>query len=307
LKSSFLNFIANNKTNIIITVFIIVCMLLLLKFPARNNIITETFLKEDDVEYDDSEMALNNDTLEKYGLTALENIVIKEDAEVRRTPNIARYNTLYVLKFGTKIYTKSIDEENKSNIKIDESLLARETKNGFVAIYAVKPIKLSEKPVGYVAVEDIILKSEFKNFKPQPKRIEIEAPILAAIQSDLVVNGKTYKLIEDNKRFNNSIAYGDYNNDGATDFAVILDTEDNSDSVFLVYLMDIEKNTYRLNFTHSASSYLKINTIPKQSPIIFKTETTSFPFDGIQITTNEPNPFYYFYTANTNSFTQVKN
>ena len=143
MKFSLLDFIAKYKTNICICVFVIVCMLLLLKFPARNNIITKTFLKEDEVEYD-SEIAFKNDSLEKYGLMAVENIVIKEDAEVRRTPNIARYNTLYELKFGTKIYTKSSDEENKNNIKIDESLLERETKNGFVAIYAVKPITLSE-------------------------------------------------------------------------------------------------------------------------------------------------------------------
>ncbi len=306
MKFSLLNFIAKYKTNICICVFVIVCLLLLLKFPARNNIITKTFLKEDEVEYD-SEIAFKNDSLEKYGLMAIENIVIKEDAEVRRTPNIARYNTLYELKFGTKIYTKSNDEENKYNIKIDESLLERETKNGFVAIYAVKPITLSEKPVGYVAVEDIILKSEFKNFKPQPKRVVIEATILAAIESNLVVNGITYKLIEDNKRYNNSITYGDYNNDGATDFAIILDTPDNADSVFLVFFKDAEKKNYRLIFTNAATTYLKINTIPKQTPIIFKSETTSFPYDGIQITTNEPNPFYYFYTANTNSFTLVKN
>jgi hypothetical protein len=286
---------------------VVVGMALLLKFPTKDNVITESFLNEDDVEYDDSENNFKNDTLEKYGLTAVENIVIKDDTEVRRTPNIARYNALYVLKFGTKIYTKNYDDKNSKAKEIDKSIVERETKNGFVAIYAVKPITLSEKPVGYVAVEDIVLKTEFKNFKPQPKRIEIDASTLAAIQNDLVVNGKMYQLIEDNKRFNNSITYGDYNNDGATDFAIILDTEDNSDSVLLAYLMDTEKNNYRLIFTHSATSYLKINTIVKQTPIVFKTETTSFPFDGIQITSNEPNPIYYFYSANTNSFTLVKN
>ena len=282
-------------------------MLLLLKFPARNNIITKTFLKNDEIEYDYSGGSNQNDTLEKYGLIALENIVIKEDAEVRRTPNTARYNTLYVLKFGTKIYTKNSDEENKNTITIDESLLQRETKNGFVAIYAVKPITLSEKPVGYVAIEDIIKRSDFKNFKPQPKRIVFDTEIVAAIERNSVINGIKYKFIKDNLRFNNSITLGDFNNDGITDFAVVLDTEDNTASIFLVYFMDVEKNTYQLVFTNAATSFLKINTIPKQTNIIFKSETTFFAFDGIQVTTNEPKPFYYFYTPNTNSFTVVKN
>jgi len=291
-----------------IAIFVMVCMLLLLKFPARNNIITKTlFNSDDEVEYDYSGGSNQNDSLYKYGLIALENIVIKEDAEVRRTPNIARYNTLYVLKFGTKIYTKSIDKENENHVYADTSLLERETKNGFVAIYAVKPTTLSEKPVGYIAIEDLIQKSEFKNFKPQPKRMGIEATILATIQKNLVIEGVTYKLIDDNKRFNNSIAYGDFNNDSNPDFAVILDTQDNSDSIFLIYLMDVEKKDYRLVFTNAATSFLKINTIAKESKIIFNAETTSFPFDGIQVTTNEPAPFYYFYTANNNSFTVVKN
>ena len=284
---------------------VIVSMLLLLKFPARN-IITKTFLKDEEVEYDYSGGSNQNDTLEKFGLIATENIVIKEDTEVRRTPNIARYNTLYELKFGTKIYTKNIDEENKTTT-IDESLLLREAKNGFVAIYAVKPITLSEKPVGYVAMEDIIKKSEFKNFKPQPKRMVFDAEILATIERNSTIDGIHYKLIEDNRRFNNSITFGDFNNDGITDFAVVLDTEDNTDSVFLVYFMDVEKNTYRLVFTNPATSFLKINTIPKQTNITLKSETISFPFDGIQVTSNEPTPFYYFYTANTNSFTVLKN
>ena len=279
-------------------------MLLLLKFPARN-IITKTFLKEEEVEYDYSGGSNQNDTLEKFGLIATENIVIKEDTEVRRTPNIARYNTLYELKFGTKIYTKNIDEENKTTT-IDESLLIREAKNGFVAIYAVKPITLSEKPVGYVAMEDIIKKSEFKNFKPQPKRMVFDAEILATIERNSTIDGIHYKLIEDNRRFNNSITFGDFNNDDITDFAVVLDTEDNSDSVFLVYFMDVEKNAYRLVYSNPATSFLKINTIPKQTNIILKSETTSFTLDGIRVTTNEPTPFYYFYSASTNSFTVVK-
>ena len=304
MKFSFINFITKNKTSIIIVTAVIVSMLLLLKFPARN-IITKTFLKDEEVEYDYSGGSNQNDTLEKFGLIAIENIVIKEATEVRRTPNIARYNTLYELKFGTKIYTKNADEENKTTT-IDESLLQQETKNGFVAIYAVKPITLSEKPVGYVAIEDIIKRSEFKNFKPQPKRIVFDAEILVAIEHNSVIDGIHYKLIEDNRRFNNSITFGDFNNDDITDFAVVLDTEDNSDSVFLVYFMDVEKNAYRLVYSNPATSFLKINTIPKQTNIILKSETTSFTLDGIRVTTNEPTPFYYFYSASTNSFTVVK-
>lgn len=306
MKLSFVAFITRYKTYIIVTLLVIVCLLLLLKFPAKDNIITETFLKDDEVEYDDSEIIDKNDSLGKYGLCALENIIINEDAKVRRTPNVARYNTLYELKFGTKIYTKGIDMENKNHSFVDPSLVERENRNGFVAIYAVEPITLSEKPVGYVAAEDIILKSEFKNFKPQPKRIEIDPLVLSAIQSNLTFNGVNYKLIEDNKRFNNSLAYGDYNNDGNRDFAIILDTEDNADSILLIYFMNEDKSGYHQVFSTFATPFLKINTVPKHTTIVFSSESTAFPFDGIQITSSDPKPFYYFYTANTNSFTVVR-
>ncbi len=285
---------------------VIVCLLLLLKFPARDNIITETFLEDDEVEYDDSKISEKNDSLGKYGLMAIENIIITDNAKVRRTPNVARFNTLYELKFGTKIYTKGIDMENENHSYVDASLVEREIKNGFIAIYAVKPIRLAEKPVGYVAIEDIILKSEFKNFKPQPKRMEIDPLVASALESNLTINGITYKFIEDNKRFNNSLAYGDYNNDGNTDFAIILDTEDNLDSILLVYFMNADKTSYHRVFSVFATPFLKVNTIAKQTPIVFSTESTTFPFDGIQITTDDPKPFYYFYTANNNSFTVVK-
>jgi hypothetical protein len=270
LRFSITDFIAKNKTNIIITILVIVSMLLLLKFPARNNIITKTFLNDDEVEYDDALISDKNDSLEKYGLCAIENIIIEANAKVRRTPNIARYNTLYELKFGTKVYTKVIDAANENHIYVDASLVERETKNGFLAIYAVKPITLSEKPVGYVAIEDIILKSEFKNFKPKPKRMVLDAEIVAAIDRNLLIDGIRYKFIEDNERFNNTITFGDFNNDEITDFAVVLDTEDNSDSVFLVFFMDVEKKSYRLVFTNAATAFLKINTIPKQTNITFK-------------------------------------
>ena len=70
--------------------------------------------------------------------------------------------------------------------------------------------------------------------------------------------------------------------------------------------MDGEKKTYQLHYANPAATFLKVNTVAKNTTFILKSETTSFPLDGIQITTNEPAPFYYFYTANTNSFTVVK-
>ncbi len=282
---------------------------LLVKLPKKN-IIKETFFKEDEIEYDytDGEEAL--DTLEHFGLCANENFVVREDAEVRRTPNIAKYNTLYKLRFGTKVYTKNIDKENINDIDVDESLVNRETKNGFVAIYSVKPITLSEKPVGYMAVEDIIEKSEFKNFKPKPEKsppLVLPSDIQAVIESNLTIDGVAYQFIQDEERYNNSLSYGDYNDDGTTDFAIVLDNADQSESILLLYVLQPNRDKYNLMYKKVHSPLMKIKTVLKDTKISVNFEVTSFPIDGIYITNNEPATYFQIYNAVDKSFMVFKN
>ncbi len=262
---------------------------------------------KDKVEYGYPDSGETTDTLEKFGLCANENFVVREDAEVRRTPNIAMYNTVYKLKFGTKVYTKNADKE--SNIKADDSLLERETRNGFVAVYSVKPVMLSDVPVGYMLREDIIEKSEFKNYKPQePKAPPLIIPddIKAVIESHLTIEGINYKVIENEERFNNSLCYGDFNNDGMTDFAVLLDKADNSGTALLVYVQQPNKKTYSLVYSKLHPTLLKIKTIAKNTQINVDYEMTSFAVDGILITNAASATFFQVYDTRDKSFTVFK-
>jgi hypothetical protein len=300
LKTRLLEIIKRNKKALLITLFVIIGVILVLKLPKKN-ILSETFFNSDDTEYKYSDGVKKGDTLEKFGFCANENYVIKDVADVRRTPNVAMYNSTYKLKFGTKVYTKNIDKENKNNIDVDESLLDRETKNGFVAIYSVKPVTLSDMPVGYIAIEDIIEKSEFKNFKPEPKEIErtkIETSILSTIESHLLIDEIDYKLIEDNNRFNNTITYGDFNDDGNQDFAIVLDKLDNSESILLVYAFNPEKNAYELIFKKAQPLLVQLKTIKKDTSISVNFEMTSFPLDGT---------FFQIYNTHDNTFMVFKN
>ncbi len=309
MKTSFLEKIINNKKLIITTLIVITGFLLLFTIPKKN-IITTTFFNNDDEKYEYSDGVRKADTLEKFGFCANENYIIKENADVRRTPNIAMYNTIYKLKFGTKIYTKNIDLENKTNIDVDESLLERETKNNFVAIYSVKPIMLSDLPVGYVAKEDFVEKSEFKNFKPIPKElvpIEIESGIKSTIESNLFIDEVEYQFCKDIVRFNNSIAYGDFNNDGENDFAVNLDSKTNSNSIVLVYFKNTKDNVYDLIYKKEHDTLITIQTINKDAKIEVNDEITDFPLDGFIIKDMNSNTFFHIFNPDNNSFMVFKN
>lgn len=287
-------------------VVVIVGVLLYLKSQKKETGKEQHPVKQNAVEYQTAATE-TNDTLEYLGFTANENFVVREGAEVRRTPNIAAYNTLYELKFGTKVYTKNIDKENKNNVAIDESLLEQETRNGFVAIYSVKPVTLSEKPVGYIFNEDIIEKSEFKNYKPKAPPLLIPEAISTVIENNLNIDGATYTFIRDTERFNNSLCYGDFNDDQTVDFAVALDRADQTASILLVYALHPSKNTYSLLYKKEQPLLFKIVTVPKNTVTTVNYEATSFPVDGIRITNIEQQAFFQVYDTRDKSFTVFRN
>ena len=135
-------------------------------FYLHKNNVTEnpTLNKSNGVSYDDYYGKIKDDSLSKFGMCAVENYIVTDNADVRRTPNRAMYNSVYKLKFGTLIYTKEKDEEIEIE-NFDKTILERESRDNYVAIYAEKPILLSARPVGYVNKEDIYKKIDFDNYR----------------------------------------------------------------------------------------------------------------------------------------------
>lgn len=267
----------------------------------------KTFAKPEKVTYGNSDAGKTTDSLAQFGMAANENFVVRPDAEVRRTPNLANFNTLYKLKFGTKVFTKNIDPE--SLVKADtDSLMQREIRDGFIAVYSTKPLTLSDIPVGYMAVEDIIEKSKFQDYKPVEKAppLIIADDILSVIEKNLVIEGATYKLIDDTERFNNSLCYGDFNNDQSDDFAVMLDKADNSGSILLIYALQ-RRNKYELIYKKVHPLLTRIKTITKNTKVNVNYEITSFGIDGIHITNKDRATFFQVYEPRDKSFMVFKN
>ncbi|HLP63645.1 hypothetical protein [Flavobacterium sp.] len=295
--------IGKYKKYIIISLLVLIAFFVAYKFIKKESIL-ETFstsAKEDDYDYSDGNT--KNDTLEKYGFHAVENYVVKEVGEVRRTPNFAPYNTIHKLRFGTKIYTKEVD--STSNIEIDPALIAREIRNDYVAVYASKPVMFSDMPVGYMAKGDFVRKSEFKNFKPEPikpEKIEFDAGVKATIEETILTSNDGFALADDFRRYNKSVVYGDFNNDGQSDFSVLLDNADGTRSAVLIYFFNAEKNVYDLMLKKAYDGLLNIKSIKKTTSIVVNSESTSFPLDGVLITNASNSGYFHVFNPDNKSF-----
>ena len=295
--------ISKYKKYIIISLLVLIAFFVAYKFIKKESIL-ETFTtsaKEDDFDYSDGNT--KTDTLEKYGFHAVENYVVKEVGEVRRTPNFAPYNTIHKLRFGTKIYTKEVD--STSNIEIDPTLVAREIRNDYVAVYASKPIMFSDMPVGYMAKGDFVRKSEFKNFKPEPikpEKIEFDAGVKATIEESFINSNDDFRLPEDFRRYNKSVVYGDFNNDGQSDFSVLLDNADGTRSAVLIYFFNAEKNVYDLMLKKVYDGLLNIKSIKKATSIVVNSESTTFPLDGVLITNASNSGYFHVFNPDNKSF-----
>lgn len=291
------------KKYIIISVLVLVAFFIAFKFIKKETILETFSIKEEADTFDYSQGITKTDTLEKYGFHAVENYVVKEVGEVRRTPNFAPYNTIHKLRFGTKIYTKEID--STSNIKIDPALIARESRNDYVAVYASKPITFSDMPVGYMSKDEFVRKSQFKYYKPEPikpEKIEFDAGIKATIEESYLLNDDGFRLADDFRRYNKSVVYGDFNNDNLNDFAVILEQPDGSRSAILIYFFNAEKNIYNLMLKKPYEGLLTIKSVKKNTSVTVNSESTTFPIDGVTITNASQGGYFHVYNADNKSF-----
>lgn len=293
---------------------VIICIAVLVVFVYfylhKNNLINNGVVnKNNETDYDYYNSKTKDDSLSKFGMCAIENYVVTHNADVRRTPNRAMYNSVYKLKFGTLVYTKCKDEG--ITIKnFDKTILEREARDKYVAIYAEKPILLSDKPVGYIYADDIYKKNEFDNYKPKPKKkpeVKIESGIMSVIESNYSIDGEDYALTKDPNKKKSSIVYGDFNNDSHKDLAVVLENADATYSMVYIYLNNPEENNYKLAYHKKYENLLKIRAVKKEEGVMVNSEITKFPIDGVLITNIHFNSFYHVFNEDNKTFLVMPN
>jgi hypothetical protein len=257
----------------------------------------------------DSITSEEKDLLEKNGFYASENYIIANKAMLRRTPNEAQNNVIDSLKFGTKVYTKSVyfDEEGGGESG-DETLLANEKKNGFVAIYNTKPTKLSDQPVGYISEKVFVEQYEFENYKKYFSLKEfafLDSKIKKAIMDNSYFENVSYYLTQNSQRSPYVLCKGDYDGDGLKDFAVILDNVEKEYSSILIFLTNkVTKEPY-LAYRKAYTDYFKVKTVTKGSNVIKDSEPYVLTTDAVMMTGGEYTPQLFVYERDTNKFIPI--
>ncbi len=305
MKNKLLSFYFNNKNVILITLLGLAILFIGYKiFFSKKSTVTKESNPEYYEDYTTANPNLKGKTLEELGLKAQENYVIAEKGNVRRTQNYAQNNTVHELKFGTVIYTKVVD--SLSGIDVDEELILRENKKGYVAVYADKPKRITDVPVGFMDEKEIITKEKFKDFKPEIKIeevVKISPVIIDIVESNADFDGTPYMLSDNAKRNKETLIFGDYNNDGVRDMAAIVDNVNGSKSGLLLFFKTDEG--YQLALKKGFGTKVTARTIKKETPITLKTESTLFPIDGVYITTKN-SAFFHVYDTEIGEFMVIE-
>ena len=306
MKEKVLKFITDNKNILLIaTLVIAIGFVVYLLIPNKTSEVTIESNPEYYEDYSKADGSIKGKTLEELGLLAEINYIVAEPAKVRRTQNFAQNNTIYELKFGTTIYTKVID--STSLIKVDKLILERENKKGFIAVYADKPTRITDMPVGYISEEEFVAKKAFKNYKPEitvEEIVKIDIKFLDVIEANSTFDGIPYFLSDNAERVKNTLLFGDFNNDGIQDMAAIIDDIDVKKSGILIFFK--KDGVFKLAFKRSFLGVMKGKTVKKETPIILKSDSTIFPLDGIYITGKENNYFLVFDSESNDFMTITK-
>lgn len=171
--------------------------------------------------------------------------------------------------FGTKVFIKSVyDDEYEGNVG-DETVLENERVNEYVAVYASKPKTLSQKPIGYILEKVLTFEYEFNTFKKYFSLTEfkkLDSNIKRMINENSYLNGSQYYLTENTHKAPNAIAYGDFDSDGKKDVAVILDCVEKEQSLVLIFLYNASTKEPYIAYKTEFAEYLKIKSIPKETP-----------------------------------------
>lgn len=306
MKEKLLQFITKHKNTLLIVVLAIVILflgykLLFAKSSAEVTIESNPEYYED---YSKAKGIIKGKTLEELGLCAQENYIVAEVAKIRRTQNFAQNNTIYELKFGTTIYTKVID--STSSINVDSAIIARENKKGFVAVYADKPTRITDLPVGFIDEKEFVTKQAFKNYKPEIKVeeiVKIDVKYLDVIEANSSFDDVPYFLSDNAERVKSALIFGDFNNDGVNDMAAIVDDIDERKSGVLVFFN--KDGNYKFVYKKAFNAIMNAKTIKKETPITLKTESTLFPLDGIYISGKRENTYFIVYDSEMNEFITI--
>lgn len=154
-------------------------------------------------------------------------------------------------------------------------------------IYLTNPDLNKNQPKYNVAANNLIDSYSFDDYKSNFSLApfsSLSGGVKKLILSSNYNDGNTYKLTQNAARAKTSIAYGDYDGDGLTDVAVIMDSNEKQISRLLILCSNSATKQAYMAFAENYSDKMKVRGFKKGASVYMNTSNfTRAPQDGIVI------------------------
>lgn len=225
---------------------------------------------KDSVKVDPSKTVVYDEYDEEGGEPFTESYIISNEAFLRSAPAAEEGTKVKSLKFGERIY---VDNSGSSN--------------GYSKVYLSNPGTQQNTSVQpYYLLESVsVSQYEFDEFKKYFSLAPFSG--LASKTKKLILdedysNGTDYKITQNADRAKNSLSYGDFDRDGSTDIAIVLDNNEKQTSRLLIICTNKATKEPYLGFAENYSDKVRINTFKKGASVFMNSdEFSASPNDGI--------------------------
>lgn len=226
---------------------------------------------KDSVRVDSTRVTNGDDEFEDEGYEPYtESYVISNEAFLRSVPNANDDSKVQSLKFGERVYRDN-----------------RESPNGYAKVYLSDPGsgKTTTSQPYYLTESVVVSTYEFNDFKKYFSLAPFSG--LASKTKKLILDedysdGTDYEITQNGDRAKSTLAYGDFDQDGLGDVAIVLDNNEKQTSRLLIICTNKATKEPYLAFAENYSDKVRVNSFRKGASVFMNTdEFTPSPSDGI--------------------------
>lgn len=199
-----------------------------------------------------------------------ESYVISNEAFLRSAPNANDDTKVQSLKFGERVYLEN-----------------RESTNGYSKVYLSNPGS-GKNPTAqaYYLTESVVVShyqfEEFKKYFSLAPFSGLASKTKKLILDEDYSNGTDYEVTQNADRAKSTLAYGDYDQDGLADLAIVLDNNEKQTSRLLIICTNKATKEPYLAFAENYSDKVRVNSFKKGASVFMNSdEFTPSPSDGI--------------------------
>lgn len=195
-----------------------------------------------------------------------ESFVIANDAFLRNAPS--QESQAGSLKFGDRVW-------------IDNS----KSQGQYATVYLSKPQK-NAMPQTYYVTESVLVRDyefdKYKKYFSLGPFAKLASKTKKLILDNDYSKGTSYAITQNAERAKSTVCYGDFDGDGVTDVAVLMDNNEQQSSRILIICTNAATKDPYLAFAEDYSDRMKINSFKKGASVIMNSaELISSPHDGV--------------------------